>query len=157
MNPEFEGLSLVELIDLLEEAPEPAAIAMTPQTPAWLVLGGACLVAAAWLLRHLLLKKRANAYRRAALQALDKAADDPVQIATILKQTALMGYPRKRVAGLSGGEWLAFLDGSFPGSGFADGPGRILTTAPYRDSTACPELSSLARKWVREHQPERGV
>ncbi|SLN45804.1 hypothetical protein ROA7450_02230 [Roseovarius albus] len=157
MSSELEGLSLVELIDLLEEAPQPAAIAMTPQTPGWLVLGAACLVVAVWLSRHLIRKKRANAYRRAALQALDKAADDPAQIATILKQTALVGYPRKRVASLSGSEWLAFLDGSFPGSGFAKGAGKTLTTAPYSDSAAAPELSTLARKWVREHRPERDV
>ena len=39
MTEEFEGLDLVGLLDLLEPTPEPPAIAMTPQTPGWIVVG----------------------------------------------------------------------------------------------------------------------
>ena len=101
MTPDYEGLNLIELLDLLEPTPEPDPIAMTPQTPGWIVLGIVLALAALWALRKLVRHRRAGAYRRAALRELDSAGDDAARIADVLRRTALAGFPRAQVAGLA--------------------------------------------------------
>lgn len=152
MSDEFEGLGLVELLDLLEPAPEPAPISMMPQTAGWLVLAalaGAAILAAILVLirRH-----RRNAYRKAALRALAGAGDDPARIAEILRRAALAAYPRREVASLSGEDWLAFLDHSYNGTGFTTGAGRALAPAPWRGGRPDPSITALARIWVQRHR-----
>ena len=110
MTEEFQGLGLVELINLLEEVPEPPPIAMTPQTPGWIVLGVVVAVLLFLLLRWAVQRHRAEAYRRAALRELEQAGDDPAAISTVLRRTALAAFPagagrsthRSRLAGFSG-------------------------------------------------------
>ena len=121
MNEEFQGLALVELIDLLEEVPEPLAIPMTPQTPGWIALAAVILVIGLVLVRWGVNRHRANAYRRAALHELEEARDDPSTVAAILRRTAIAAYPREKVASLSGAQWLAFLDRTASRRGFASG------------------------------------
>lgn len=153
MNEEFEGLNLVELYDLLEEVPEPPAIALTPQTLGWIVLGG--LVVLLFLLCGWWIHKRwqANAYRRAALHELDQAGDDPAAIAKIIRRAALVAYPRSDIVRLTGESWLEFLDSTYPGSAFSSGAGRIVSIAPYRPQPATSELRAVARDWLRKHRP----
>lgn len=153
MNQEFDGLDLVELIDLLEEVPEPPPVAMTPQTSGWIVLGLVLLAAIVVFARWFWRRWRATAYRRAALRELQLAEDDPVQIASILRRTALVAFPRPEIASLAGEEWLAFLDRSYPGSAFLTGPGRVLATAPYRGVAPSIDLARAATDWVRRHDP----
>lgn len=156
MSVELDGLNLLELLDLLEPVPEPAPIPLTPQTPGWIVLG-VVLAGVLWLaVRHLIRRHRATAYRRAAMAELPACKDDPAQIALVLRRTALAGFPRDQVAGLFGADWLAFLDRSFPGTGFATGPGQALATAPYQNdpsqhAAGDPALTDLARRWIRTH------
>lgn len=152
MNEEFQGLSLVELIDLLEEVPEPEPIPFTPQTPGWIVLGIVVALLVYFGVRAYLRHRKANAYRRAALKELEGAKHDPAKIAEVIRRTALVAFPRAEVASLTGDAWLAFLDKSYPGSGFKDGPGRIIASAPYRDQGETPEAASLAKDWVRRHK-----
>lgn len=152
MNEEFQGLSLTAMIDLLEPAPEPEPVSMWPQTMGWLWLGLILLVLIVVGLRWLRAHRRANAYRRAALQALEGCGDDAARIAQVLRRAALAGFPRRDVAGLIGADWLAFLDASYGGTGFSDGPGRVLAEAPWRPCPPAPGLSPLARDWVRRHR-----
>ncbi|MDV7144967.1 DUF4381 domain-containing protein [Tropicimonas sp. TH_r6] len=152
--PETEGKNLIELLDMLKPIPEPEPISMFPATSGWIWLG---LALAALLLWAALLARRhwrANAYRRAALAELDGVGEDPVAIAEILRRTALVAFPRAQVAGLSGDDWLAFLDDSHGGSGFASDLGEILLTAPYRqlDAPETAGLHRLARSWIRTHR-----
>lgn len=155
-NPaETPTVDLVTLIDRLAEPPEPAPISMLPQTPGWLVFGGLCLLALAWLGWRWRAHRRANAYRRAALAELQGAGDDPTAIAEVLRRTALAAWPRERVAGLHGAAWLEFLDRSGAG-GFTDGPGRVIARAPYQGAAEpAPGLNELAARWIRDHRVER--
>ncbi len=154
MTEEFDGLNLVELIDLLEEAPEPPPIPLTPQTWGWVVLAVVASVLLFLLLRWAARRHRARAYRRAALRELTEAHNDPALAATILRRAALSAYPRDKVASLSGADWLAFLDRKFPGSGFANGPGQIFASAPFRPSAPDPKAMTLARDWIKQHRAE---
>jgi len=151
MSSHLDGLDLIALLDLLAPVPQPSAIPLTPQTPGWVVLGLALLVLAIAALRRVRARHQATAYRRAALAELADAQNDAAQIAALIRRTALAGYPRHVVAGLTGGDWLGFLDRSYGGTGFTDGPGQAVITAPYQSSAADPALTALARNWIRGH------
>lgn len=144
--------SLIDLLGRLEEPPEPVPVVMTPQTAGWAVLAALLALGLAWLAWRAWRRWRAAAYRRAALEALSAAGDDPAAVADILRRTALAAWPRERVASLTGLDWLHFLDAT-GGDGFADGPGRALAEAPYRTEHApVPGLGDAAAHWVRRHR-----
>ena len=85
-------------------------------------------------------------------------------VPALLKRSALAAYPRQTVASLAGEEWLRFLDDSYGGSGFSEGPGRLLLQAAYAPATQLQTLSEserrelidLAREWVRRHRGAPG-
>ncbi|MTH77060.1 DUF4381 domain-containing protein [Paracoccus aestuariivivens] len=144
--------SLIGLIEQLTDPVEPTPISMVPQTWGWAVVAAVLLLALAYGFWRWRRHRRANAYRRAALDLLAEAKDDPVRIAEILRRTALAAYPRSDVAGLAGQSWLAFLDHQVGGQAFASGPGQVLASAPYRESRPDPALTHLAETWVRQHR-----
>lgn len=160
MSQHLEGLNLIELLDLLQPAPEPTRIAMTPQTPGWILLGIGLGFLLGWGLTRVWRRYTSNAYRRAALAELASLTldgEDPAQIAILLKRTALAAFPRADVASLHGDSWLGFLDEHFPGDGFCHGAGKVLATAPWRPTTPDPALTALARDWILRHQPQAEV
>lgn len=145
--------SLVGLMDQLILPPDPAPIPLTPETAGWYVLGALLLCGLGWLLRRVVLRRRANAYRRAALAELARAGEDAAAIATVLRRTALAAYPRGQVAGLTGADWVAFLTRTGP---FPEPQARALARAPYAPGGApVPGLAQAARDWIRQH--ERGA
>lgn len=153
MSEEFEGLNLVELLDLLEPLPAPDPVSWAPQTVGWVWASLLLVVGGLLVARLVVRQRRTNAYRAAARAELASVGDDPVQVALILRRAALAGFPRSDVAGLSGDDWLNFLDQSFPGSGFSNGPGRVIAAAPYSPQPApVPGLNRLAADWVRQHR-----
>jgi hypothetical protein len=145
--------TLIDLLNELAEPPEPSPVAMVPQTWGWAVLAALLALALAWLAWRAWRRWRADAYRRAALAELAAAGDDPAVIAEILRRTALAAWPRERVAGLTGRDWLVFLDDT-GGTGFGDGPGAVLAEAPYRERAPVPGLGEIAERWVRRHRVE---
>jgi Ca-activated chloride channel family protein len=148
-------VTLVDLIDQLVPPPEPPAISMMPQTWGWIILAACLLVAVLivfwrWRTRYL-----AIAYQREALAALRADGSNPQTVALVLRRCALAAFPRSDVAGLSGTEWLAFLDRTGGGTAFCKGAGRVVAQAPYAaHSPDTPGLSQLAEHWVRRHQVE---
>lgn len=157
MNDETEiqaPVNLVDLMDMLVEPPEPQPVSMLPQTGGWVVLGILLALALCWAIWRGVKHWRANAYRRAALVELSAAGDDPAVIAAILRRAALAAWPRARVAGLTGADWLGFLDASGGSNQFRDGPGAALARAPYSGEQQVPGLSKLAADWVRAHRVE---
>ena len=152
MNDDLSGLTLIELLDLLEPVPEPAPVSLWPQTLGWIWLGIIVVAVAVFLVRRWLRTHRANAYRRAALEEIATLDDDPAALAVVLRRTALAAYPRASVAGLHGEAWLGFLDHAYGGTEFRDGPGRAVAVAPYGPVAASPGLAQLAATWVRTHR-----
>lgn len=155
MNEEFDGLGLVELINLLEEVPEPQPVSMIPQTSGWFVIGLIFGCILFFLARWIRRRWRANAYRRSALLALEDAGNDPAKIAAILRRAALVAFPRSEVVPLSGETWLAFLDQTYPGAEFQQGAGQVLATASYRSHSSAPDLRRVAKEWVSHHKVNR--
>jgi hypothetical protein len=159
-NPELQGLHEILL-------PDP--VSWLPQTAGWYLLLGMALLALVWWgcgrLRHF----TANRYRRLALaelaaleqqiQAPGRRAQVLPRVPVLLKRTALSAFPRVEVAGLSGREWLTFLDRTLGGTGFTQGPGRLLRDLAYLPPSRVEELSQdtvsdlleLARGWIQGH------
>ncbi|GAB5377354.1 MAG: DUF4381 domain-containing protein [Acuticoccus sp.] len=148
--------SLVELIDGLVEPIQPAPIPLTPQTWGWPVLALLVLALVAVLLWRWRAWRRANAYRRVTLGALDRQVTG-AEVAGILRRAALAAYPRADVASLTGADWLAFLDrtgrAALPAAAGAE-----LIAAPYRAETApaSEALRIAAAAWVRRHARSDG-
>lgn len=155
MSVDVEGKSLVELLDMLEPAPAPDPISMMPQTWGWaglaLILTGLIVLGVNAVLRH----RRANAYRREALVELAAAGDSAAKTAEILRRTALVAFPRKQVASLHGDKWVNFLDQTSEKKSFQENTCRALSEAPYREDSTDPNLTKLARDWIRTHKRER--
>jgi len=149
----------------LIDIPLPQAVSFWPATwPSWiaivlLVIG--LIAAAIWYMRWWY----ANRYRRAALAELDgilhspSAKNDPVstidRMALLVRRTALVVFPREKIAALSGAAWLGFLDRSYVGHEFSQGAGRALGLAPYAPrSVSAGEVAPIAdlvRQWIRTH------
>jgi len=155
MSEDLSTLTLIELLDRLEPVPEPVPVSLWPQTAGWIWLGLAATVCAVWLIRRWIKYRRVNAYRRAALRGLAAAGNDRAAVAAILRRTALAGFPRSQVASLYGDDWLAFLDRTYDGTGFAEGPGRNISMAPYSLANESVDLAPLAADWVRRHRRSR--
>ena len=75
-----------------------------------------------------------------------------VELSTLLRRAAMSIRGRAEVAGLTGKEWLAYLDRSLDGTPFSDGPGNYLLEAPYRKEmpAAVPvqEIFQLSEAWL---------
>ena len=151
MDEDLSSLNLVELLDRLHTIPEPEPVLLLPQTITWLWIGLALLLGLLWILYRAFVKYRANRYRRKALQEITRAGNDPVELARIIRRTALAAYPRTQVAQLHGDEWLTFLDRTYPGNAFVSGIGRIISTAPYTLQEPSEKLASLITQWVKTH------
>jgi Ca-activated chloride channel family protein len=149
----------------LIDIPLPQAISLWPAT--WtsriaivlLIVG--LIATIVWFMR----RWHANRYRRAALAELDgivhspKVDSDPElaidNIALLVRRTALVAYPRERIAPLNGVPWLDFLDRSYAGHEFSQGAGRALGLVPYAPRSVVAvdvtSLADLARQWIRTH------
>lgn len=70
----------------------------------------------------------------------------------LLRRAALARFPRDRVAGLSGEDWLRFLEHTGDAE-FTRGPGRALIEATYRPHAEIDgeALHALVRRWLRRN------
>lgn len=120
----------------------PEAIGWWPPAPGWWILAALLAVALGWgLLRLAAMRARGRA-RRHALAELDRlldayeadgdAARFAAGVSALLRRTMLAYAPRAEVAGLTGEDWLAWLDRDLAVPQFTAGPGRRLVDLPYR-------------------------
>lgn len=162
-DPQPEGLIEIGL---------PQAIAYRPETIGWFILSGLILFLFIWIVYRRYQHRKANRYRRWALEklqdiegalrqnlGLEKAI---AEIPVLVKQTALHCFPREKIASLSSDAWLKFLDISYGGTDFTDGPGQILEQTAYQPQKRLEEykaeeihdLIRVVRKWIKKHRRE---
>ena len=120
----------------------PEAVGWWPLAPGWWVVIVLAIVAAAYLLRLLLRQRSRGAARRHALRQLAALTEDFEQhgdvvalsraMSELLRRTMLAYAPRNDVAGLTGDEWLAWLDRDLDQPRFQGPVGRKLLELPYR-------------------------
>ena len=101
------------------------------------------LFAFAWFLNVYVVRRRQGSARRYALAQLDNylqsyaehgnAVTFGRQVSELVRRTMLAYAPRADVAGLTGDDWLEWLDRDLDRSHFVEGDGRPLIEWPYRD------------------------
>ena len=137
----------------------PAPIGWWPPAIGWwllLMLVPLLIAALVWIVR----RGRRVTPVKLALRELDalqaNAEIDPLEqlrgLSILMKRAALSVHGREHVAGLTGEDWLRWLDESMGGTRFREGPGRLLADAPYRPTPPAAELLELlglCREWLR--------
>jgi len=75
-------------------------------------------------------------------------------ISRLLRRVCISLYGRKQVAGLTGEQWLRFLDRKGKTTAFTKGIGRILVTYPYQKKVDYPqqELLLLVQLWLKNQR-----
>ncbi|MDH3614028.1 MAG: DUF4381 domain-containing protein [Gammaproteobacteria bacterium] len=120
----------------------PEAIDWWPLAPGWWVVIALAAVGLAYLCRYYLRLRARGAARRHALVQLNELTADFEQhrnavafsssLSELLRRTMLAYAPRHEVAGLTGNEWLAWLDRDLDRPRFQSDTGRKLLELPYR-------------------------
>ncbi|MCH9697259.1 MAG: DUF4381 domain-containing protein [Gammaproteobacteria bacterium] len=142
----------------------PSTTGWWPLAPGWWFVAICCvLMIIAWYYRARLKQWLSPGTRHIALKKLDTIVKDPElgnrhqiqQISALLRQTAISRNKRAYVAGLTGSDWLTFLDGEDPHRPFSTGIGRSLIDAPYQpdntlddDAFDIDALVELTRRWI---------
>ena len=154
----YEGLELVELLDLMHPLVAPEPISMLPQTAGWWVVAAWLVMMMGLLVWQILRHRRRNRYRREALAELRliaAQADDPtaaVRLARVLKRTALAAYPRAEVAALHGEAWAAYLVRTCPGDANLAVNAPRLAALAYAGDDDVASLIEPAQGWIRRHR-----
>lgn len=128
----------------------PDAIGWWPLAPGWWVVIVLALAGLVWLVRLYVIARSNSAARRYALRQLEHYCDEYTrhgdavafgsQVSELVRRTMLAYAPRGEVAGLTGEEWLAWLDRDLDRSHFVAGDGRPLIEWPYREAgTSVPQ------------------
>ena len=136
----------------------PPPISFWPIAPGWILLYFlTCLALGFAVFKWRELKKRHLIINYALTQLTELqtlAQHNPqnvyiaAEISTLIRRTALHYFPRAAIAGLSGQQWLTFLNESGRTTQFTDQVGQLLLDAPYRKQQAdLTPLFSLVRQW----------
>ena len=149
----------------------PAGISWWPPAPGWWIVTG-FMLCLAFLLFWFYRRYQARRLQREALLALEQiearyAKDADVQqmikaVSIWLRRVCVSYYPVADVAGLTGADWLAFLDKNLAGTAlsqaFSVGAGRVIQTAPYQSTSSgdSAELLLLCRAWIMALPVRRG-
>jgi hypothetical protein len=147
----------------MAEVVAPAGIDWLPQTPGWYLVLAVVLVFVARRVLRTLRKWYRNRYRREALtrlRELETGPDDSIALAreanTLLKLTAMTACSRTEVASLTGGEWVAWLNGQCEGAVFDEQQAVVLAEGSYRalpvDEGARASLLAAMARWINEHR-----
>lgn len=150
---------LLELRDI-HDVPPPG---FWPPAPGWWIIALLVLLALIALSRRLLRRYSRWRRQRVALVMLaniyqafaqDKDASRfAAEVSMLMRRVALLRFPRRTVAGLSGINWLVFLDETGGKGRFINGPGNILKTAPYMPNAElnAQDLYALVQNWIKQN------
>ena len=121
----------------------PEVIGWWPLAPGWWILIALAAAGLFVLLRRMFRAYARGSARRHALRQLELYCEEYLdhdngvkfgtQLSELVRRTMLAYAPRGAVAGLTGQEWLAWLDRDLDRSHFAEGDGRWLIEWPYQD------------------------
>jgi len=138
----------------------PEAIGGWPPAFGWWLLAVLMLLlpgVLVWLYRRLT-RLTAVKTARKLLKALrnDPSRDDLTKItelSALLRRVAISTDTRAEVAGLTGQNWLTYLDRTVKGAPFSEGPGRVLLDTHYRKTApsepALRDVFQVCDDWLK--------
>lgn len=137
----------------------PDAIGWWPPAPGWwilLIMIPLVIGLMVWLVRRITRKSAAKEAKKLIIAIKGNSQWDNYQklqaLSELLRRTAISTHLRQECAGLTGQQWLAFLDKSVKGSPFSNGVGQLLADAPYQkglpSDQAITELTLLCENWL---------
>ena len=133
-----------------------------PLSAMWLaVIFGLLLIGLAWGVRRFVRRiPLRTALRELDAMAAKHARDgDTTQlvagVSQLLRRYAQQRFPLESVAGLSGSDWLEFLDAHGGGAAFLSGAGAMLAWRPYAQAGMLDDaaLVVLVRRWLKVNAP----
>ena len=147
------------LLDL-KDIHEPEAIGWWPPAIGWWLLAVAIpllVILLVWLYKRLTRKTAIKTANKILAQIKQDATRDNQQklceLSVLVRRVAISVSPRTKAAGLTGRQWLVFLDTSVKGSPFSEGIGQLLAEAPYRKSSPTgleiSQLITLCEDWLK--------
>ena len=157
---DYEGLNLPQLLELMHEIVMPDPISRMPDGPGWWVFFGWLTLVGYIIGRSLVRRYQRNRYRREAITMVEQVAasadaspaNAAANIAVILKQTALVAYPRTDVAALYGDDWARFLNESASNDPLVNEASQALAHAAYDPDADGRKLVAAARRWIKVHR-----
>lgn len=159
------NMAIAEKELVLRDIHLPATPEMWPPAPGWWLLA-VLIIAGAWLAYKTIGKQLRNRrHQKDVVALLDALPVDEIltpigisRLSSLLKRLALVSFPERDVASLSGEKWLEFLDETGGEGEFQNGVGRVLSEGQYRPSTITnidnKALAQLVRRWL--HKNVRG-
>ncbi len=147
------------LLDL-KDIHEPEAIGWWPPAIGWWVLAvliPLLIILLVWLYKRLTRKTALKTAKKILAQIKQDAAQDNLQklgeLSVLVRRVAISVSPRAKAAGLTGRQWLEFLDTSVKGTPFSEGIGQFLADAPYRKTPPTEleisQLIDLCEDWLK--------
>lgn len=109
-----------------------------------------------WLYKRITRKTAIKVAKKILLQIMQDKQNDNHQkltdLSALIRRVAISMNPRNECAGLTGQQWLEFLDLSMKSSPFTQGIGQLLVNAPYRKSVPTDadifQLTRLCEDWL---------
>ena len=147
------------LLDL-KDIHEPDAIGWWPPAIGWWILAVAVpllIIFLIWFYKRLTRKTALKTASKMLAQIKQDATRDSFQklseLSVLVRRVAISVSPRAKAAGLTGRQWLAFLDRSVKGLPFSEGVGQLLADAPYRKTPVTEQemsqLIDLCEDWLK--------
>lgn len=153
---EFEGLNLPQLMERMHGLARPEPAAWFPQTIGWWVVASGLLAIGLLAAGHGYARWGRNRYRREAIELLNAIESGTGKagplVASVLKRTALVAYPRQQVASMHGTTWAEFLRTSCDHDPVVETAAADLAGAAYRRDIDGDALIGPARRWVEVHR-----
>ncbi len=155
-------------LDNLNDIVMPETVGWWPLADGWYVLAGFVVILLVWFVFKSARDWKVNAYRRSALQELQSLTENVKnqldhgpslrKLPALLKRTALSAYPREIVAGLSGEDWLFFLNSKVHKPSFSQDTFNTLNQVSYTtgdlseiNNDAVNALVDACRSWIKHH------
>lgn len=147
------------LLDL-KDIHEPEAIGWWPPAIGWWILAIAVpllIIFLIWVYKRLTRKTALKTAKKILFQIKQDASRNNLQklcdLSVLVRRVAISLSPREKAAGLTGRQWLEFLDSSVKGTPFSEGIGQLLADAPYRNTqpteTEISQLIELCENWLK--------
>lgn len=137
----------------------PEAIGWWPPALGWWLLAILIPLSIAlmvWLYMRITRKTAIKAAKKLLLQIKQDKQNDNNQkltdLSALIRRVAISTTSRENCAGLTGQQWLEFLDQSMKSSPFTQGIGQLLANAPYQKSAPTEQdlnqLTRLCEDWL---------